>query len=121
MSAPRNRREAQAQGFVVDDTCYPWVAYKGPRFATLEAHEIPTDKEAEADKAPGSAERDAMRLFEACMTVVDFAQRGRVAERHEIETCETVLNWLDQYGVNTKNSSRVHILAALMRLLRGAS
>lgn len=25
--------QAREQGYTIDDTCYPWVAYKGPRFA----------------------------------------------------------------------------------------
>ncbi len=28
--------EAKAQGFTIDNTCYPWYAYKGPRFAPTE-------------------------------------------------------------------------------------
>ena len=28
-----SKDEAEAQGFTVDTTCYPWVGYKGPRFS----------------------------------------------------------------------------------------
>lgn len=42
--APRNRSEAESAGFVVDKTCYPWVAYKGPRFQPTEFHYIDTDR-----------------------------------------------------------------------------
>lgn len=53
--APKNRSEAESAGFVVDKTCYPWVAYKGPRFQPTEWHYIDTDREA-------SLREDAERL-----------------------------------------------------------
>lgn len=40
-----NRAEAEAHGFVVDTCCYPWVAYKGPRFQPESLCYILTDKE----------------------------------------------------------------------------
>jgi len=40
-----NRTQAEDEGYTVDDTCYPWIAYKGPRFKPSEYHRIPTDKE----------------------------------------------------------------------------
>ncbi len=40
------REEALAAGFIVDDTCYPWVAYKGPRFAPTEIIDCYTELEA---------------------------------------------------------------------------
>lgn len=39
---PSDMREL---GFTIDDTCYPWVAYKGPRFAPTESHWCYTDRE----------------------------------------------------------------------------
>ena len=53
--APKNRSEAESAGFAVDRTCYPWVAYKGPRFQPAEFHYIDTDREA-------SLREDAERL-----------------------------------------------------------
>ena len=50
--------EARAQGYTVDSTCYPWVAYKGERFSTHQWEGIFTDTEAELIEAqvlPGSA------------------------------------------------------------------
>lgn len=41
------RAEAQAAGLEVDTHCYPWVAYKGPRFNPTELCEVFTDIEAE--------------------------------------------------------------------------
>lgn len=38
--------EARAAGFKVDETCYPWLAYRGPRFNPIESITIPTDGEA---------------------------------------------------------------------------
>jgi len=47
---PTNRQQAEAAGFTVDRCCYPWVAYKGPRFQPTELHYIDTDREAEAER-----------------------------------------------------------------------
>jgi hypothetical protein len=37
----------KAAGFIVDTTCYPWIAYKGPRFAPTEYKCIKTDLESQ--------------------------------------------------------------------------
>lgn len=34
---PMTKAEAEARGFTVDTTCYPWFAYKGPRFEPTES------------------------------------------------------------------------------------
>ena len=39
--------EAEARGFAVDTTVYPWVAYVGPRFKPTRWFTILTDLEAE--------------------------------------------------------------------------
>lgn len=39
--------EARERGFTVDTSCYPWLAYKGPRFAPTETAECYTDQELE--------------------------------------------------------------------------
>ena len=41
-----NADSARLAGFTVDDHCYPWVAYKGPRFRPDEWHCVDTDDEA---------------------------------------------------------------------------
>ena len=38
-------KSARDNGFMVDSCCYPWVAYKGPRFNPKEYYVIPTDTE----------------------------------------------------------------------------
>lgn len=38
--------ELKTQGFIIDNTCYPWVAYKGPRFNPTEFFWCYTDEEA---------------------------------------------------------------------------
>lgn len=53
---------AKALGFTVDDTCYPWVAYKGPRFSPVLFYLVPTDKEAK--HSAGYVEREDVRLFQ---------------------------------------------------------
>ena len=47
---PQCKKEAEAKGFTVDDTCYPWFAYKGPRFKPTEGYRIPTDREVHAEQ-----------------------------------------------------------------------
>jgi len=39
--------EARERGFTIDTHCYPWLAYKGPRFAPTDTAECYTDQEAE--------------------------------------------------------------------------
>lgn len=38
--------EARELGFTVDDTTYPWIGYKGPRFKPAEVVECWTETEA---------------------------------------------------------------------------
>lgn len=42
----KSKADAQASGFIVDESCYPWIAYKGPRFQPTQFCTIPTDIEA---------------------------------------------------------------------------
>lgn len=49
----------RAMGFTVDETCYPWVAYKGPRFAPTEWHGIATDREVYARRRRRTASKQA--------------------------------------------------------------
>ena len=37
-------RHAEALGFTVDRTCYPWFAYKGPRFQPTEITNVVTPR-----------------------------------------------------------------------------
>lgn len=39
---------ARRHGFTVDSYCYPWLAYKGPRFNPTETRQCLTDSEANA-------------------------------------------------------------------------
>ena len=39
-------QEAKEQGFIVDITCYPHIAYKGARFAPTEMINVYTEEEA---------------------------------------------------------------------------
>lgn len=41
------KAQAEAEGFTVDTTCYPWFAYKGSRFAPQASRTVLTDLEAE--------------------------------------------------------------------------
>lgn len=41
------RAEAETAGYVVDSHCYPWLGYKGPRFAPTGSVVVLTDLEAD--------------------------------------------------------------------------
>lgn len=42
----KNPDDLRQQGYTIDDTCYPWFAYKGARFAPEgETHQCYTDIE----------------------------------------------------------------------------
>jgi hypothetical protein len=73
MAGKLTPEEARAAGFTIDDTCYPWLAYKGPRFRPDEWRHVFTDTEAEmlrtlegcewwlSTHAEGKAMRDVCR------------------------------------------------------------
>lgn len=42
----KSKEDAVSQGFTVDTTCYPWFAYKGPRFNPTEYGDVPTTEQA---------------------------------------------------------------------------
>jgi len=46
--------EMKSQGYVIDDHCYPWVAYKGPRFNPTEIHYCYTEMESSFVRAGDS-------------------------------------------------------------------
>lgn len=39
------KEQAEKQGYNVDTTCYPWLGYKGPRFAPTETITVFMDEE----------------------------------------------------------------------------
>jgi hypothetical protein len=47
----KNPAEMRKQGFIIDATCYPWFAYKGPRFMPTDWFPCLTDFEAELLRA----------------------------------------------------------------------
>jgi hypothetical protein len=52
MKKIKTRHQAERAGYIVDTHCYPWFAYKGPRFApTDRIFGIATDKETELRRA----------------------------------------------------------------------
>ncbi len=74
--------QAVAEGFDVDRSCYPWIAYRGPRFNPDVYRECMTANEAELVDAFRSllratpidiAKRERDRLYAA----IDAAFRGR--------------------------------------------
>jgi hypothetical protein len=55
------RQKAEQQGWAVDTTVYPWLAYKGPRFNPTQTQQIETDKES-ALRSALSATRNRLQL-----------------------------------------------------------
>jgi hypothetical protein len=50
MKPELNREQAEARGYTVDTTVYPWFAYKGPRFnPTGQTFHVKTDRESELE------------------------------------------------------------------------
>lgn len=43
----KTRNQLLEEGFKIDDTCYPNIAYKGDRFAPTEIHPVQTQREEE--------------------------------------------------------------------------
>lgn len=60
------RQDAEAAGFTVDRTCYPWFGYIGPRFNPTKSVEVYTDLESEMMRRqkPEEAEDDDPLLAE---------------------------------------------------------
>jgi hypothetical protein len=57
--------EARELGFTIDESCYPWLAYKGPRYAPSDRLEVLTDLEAELRDALKEANPSHEVLAEA--------------------------------------------------------
>ena len=60
------RQDAEAAGFTVDRTCYPWFGYTGPRFNPTQSVEVYTDLESEMlrQQKPEEADYDDLLLAE---------------------------------------------------------
>lgn len=56
--------QAEAAGFIVDRHCYPWFAYKGPRFSPNETVEIITEAH-----VPGAGPSTDLRV--RCAALID--------------------------------------------------
>lgn len=72
----KTRAQAVEAGFTVDDTCYPHLAYKGPRFQPADYCSVYSDREAE--------------LIAALRSIVEASDRNRKrgfpALRHSLLT-----------------------------------
>lgn len=64
MTRKMTAEEAREQGFAVDDTVYPWLAYKGPRFSPEKSFLVYTDMEATIRNQP----RRMQDFKAACLT-----------------------------------------------------
>lgn len=77
----KTQEEYKAEGFTIDSSCYPWVAYKGPRLASTESHHCLTDLEAELATAlematdPGSGSKDARKILAVCRATLKKARQ----------------------------------------------
>ena len=61
--------QAEAQGFTVDRHCYPWFAYKGPRFSPEETVEVITEAHVPGDGA-------STELRARCVELIDIWGEG---------------------------------------------
>ena len=81
------KAEAEARGFAVDSSVYPWVAYSGPRFKPTRWFTILTDLEAEL--------LDALKLAQTHLEfgVYDDRSEGELADGHQVtQQIDYVLN-----------------------------
>jgi hypothetical protein len=84
------REEAIAQGFVVDTHCYPWCAYRGPRFQPDEQVDVWTDEEARlrallaGRDATAQSESLAGREISIGMTTMPGNEPGRRVQALDI-------------------------------------
>lgn len=73
--------QAKAAGFTVDTTCYPWVAYKGPRFAPEVWELILTDREADLLQAVEALLADTVNYHKPLAETVKSAEEQVVEAR----------------------------------------
>ena len=70
----RTRQDAKERGYAVDDTIYPWVAYKGPRFNPETWCHVLTDYEANLEAMIRWADK-------LCYAAELLSGHGRTADR----------------------------------------
>lgn len=75
-----SKAQAKAAGYTVDESCYPWIAYKGPRFQPTTHVAINTDRESDLERALAAALREKpapegeVREVEAALSLAPPAQ-----------------------------------------------
>ena len=77
-NVPMTKLQAELQGFTVDTTCYPWLAYKGARFAPDACSHVMTHAEA----ALAELLREAITAFKTQnpkWDIADWMQRAEAA------------------------------------------
>jgi hypothetical protein len=80
-----SRAQAEAAGFKVDKTCYPWVAYEGARGRPTRWFDILTDKEAQLLAALEAVEwAGGKEMLPDCPSCgADAPMHGRPAQPHD--------------------------------------
>ncbi len=58
---------AEHNGFEIDRSCYPWIAYKGPRFDPDETHTVVTPAHNALELQVGDVDRVARGCWDAAM------------------------------------------------------
>jgi len=76
--AKLTQKQARASGFIVDSSCYPPIAYHGPRFAPHEIRECFTELEAQM--------LEALELLvdNEPLTALSTAERHRIVNLAEV-------------------------------------
>jgi hypothetical protein len=75
MEGKITKAEAEARGFAVDTTVYPWVAYTGPRYKPTTWFTILTDLEAEL--------YDALKLAQTHLATFGNIWECEVSDAHQ--------------------------------------
>jgi len=102
------KSEAEAQGFTVDTHCYPWLAYKGARFAPTEKFEIEPEPE-------NGKEISVISMPESEMTVTNPFDMAPAVFKQGLQirklNRDTLIEWIRSALVEGIDYGRIHIVA----------
>lgn len=73
MTALTDREQAESEGYTVDHHCYPWIAYKGPRFNPTIFKSIRTDDECNTSCSTAAADRQEIVALGDLVTVNELS------------------------------------------------
>lgn len=76
--------EARKCGYRVDDSCYPWVAYKGPRFNPTIWEYCYTDEEEKLRITLTERDREIERLREVLVNAAGYVAGASILTKEQM-------------------------------------